>query len=275
MLHDYVWRLEKIGKDGAFHRKLSSARINTVQDFLKLAVVDTLKLRNILGIGMSDKMWEVTLKHAMTCDMGSKMYIYRGPQFTIFLDPVCKLIKANINGQIFSSIDPMSVMNRVHSPTQESIGSLNLYLDYTLVLYFCPLIHFSGCYYLHLQTYIDRLVKEAYAKWHNLEEIDGVLNDNIALLTQGDETEEQFPNNQPAASVVTYGQNQYYSDKSASYIANNNAQMGCCDWSLNQAYSTTPFANGFPFSFSGSQSDGDITASGSGSVDVDGPTRQN
>jgi len=29
------------------------------------------------------------------------------------------------------------------------------------------------------------LVGEAYTKWHELEEIDGVLNDNIALLTQG------------------------------------------------------------------------------------------
>jgi hypothetical protein len=29
------------------------------------------------------------------------------------------------------------------------------------------------------------LVREAYTKWHELEEIDRVLNDNIALLTQG------------------------------------------------------------------------------------------
>ncbi|KAG5007579.1 hypothetical protein JHK82_025502 [Glycine max] len=238
MLHDEVWRLEKIGKDGAFHRKLSSEGIKTVQDFLKLAVIDALKLRNILGMGMSDKMWEVTIKHAMTCDIGSKMYIYRGPEFTIFLDPVCKLIRADVNGHTFSNRDPMSHLNK---------------------------------------AYIDKLVKEAYARWSNLEEIDEVLNDNIALLTQGDQTVEQFANNQPAAASVetTYDQNQYYSDKSGSYVANNNTQMGCCEWSLNQAYSPAPFANGFPFSFSVRQSDGDITASGSSSVDVDGATRHN
>jgi hypothetical protein len=28
-------------------------------------------------------------------------------------------------------------------------------------------------------------VKEAYARWNELEEIDEVLNDNVALLTQG------------------------------------------------------------------------------------------
>ena len=47
MLHDEVWRLEKIGKDGSFHKKLSSERINTVQDFLKLLTVDSQKLRKV------------------------------------------------------------------------------------------------------------------------------------------------------------------------------------------------------------------------------------
>jgi len=36
-----------------------------------------------------------------------------------------------------------------------------------------------------VQSYIDKLVGEAYTKWNELEEIDGVLNDNIALLAQG------------------------------------------------------------------------------------------
>ncbi|XWS48282.1 hypothetical protein CRYUN_Cryun13aG0061700 [Craigia yunnanensis] len=45
MLGDEVWRLEKIGKDGVFHKKLTSAGVNTVQDFLKMSVVDPAKLR--------------------------------------------------------------------------------------------------------------------------------------------------------------------------------------------------------------------------------------
>lgn len=100
---------------------------------------------------------------------------------------------------------------------------------------------------------------------------------DVNIITIGDQTVEQFANNQPAAASVetTYDQNQYYSDKSGSYVANNNTQIGCCEWSLNQAYSPAPFANGFPFSFSVRQSDGDITASGSSSVDVDGATRHN
>jgi hypothetical protein len=47
MLQDEVWRLEKIGKDGAFHKKLATARIHTVQDFLKLSVVDPRRLRGV------------------------------------------------------------------------------------------------------------------------------------------------------------------------------------------------------------------------------------
>lgn len=46
-LWDEVWRLERIGKDGAFHRKLSAENINTVQDFLKLCAVDPDRLRSV------------------------------------------------------------------------------------------------------------------------------------------------------------------------------------------------------------------------------------
>ncbi|CAJ2637025.1 unnamed protein product [Trifolium pratense] len=240
-LEDDVWRLEKIGKDGAFHKKMTDKGIKTVQDFLKLAVMDTHKLREILGMGMSDKMWDVTIKHAMTCDMGSKIYIYRGPQFVIILNPICKLIKANVNGQEFSNRE-MRQINK---------------------------------------SYIDMLVREAYTKWHELEEIDRVLNDNIALLTQGDQTVEHYANNHPATLVTPYHQNGYYGDKSTenigSYVPINNAQMGgSSEWSiLNQGYNTTTtFPNGYPFGSSGSQSDGDITPSSSGSRDINGATRQ-
>ncbi|EPS64102.1 hypothetical protein M569_10679, partial [Genlisea aurea] len=37
-LDDDVWRLEKIGKDGSFHKKLNAAGIHTVEEFLRLVV---------------------------------------------------------------------------------------------------------------------------------------------------------------------------------------------------------------------------------------------
>ncbi|KAI7986893.1 Protein SAR DEFICIENT 1 [Camellia lanceoleosa] len=146
MLEDEVWRLEKIGKDGAFHKKLASMAINTVQDFLKLSVVDQSKLRKILGLGMSEKMWEVTIKHARTCLLGNKLYLSRGANHTIILNPICQVVKAEINGQTYPTRDSSTTMNR---------------------------------------AYIESLVRDAYLNWNSLEEFDGFLNE-LPLLTQGE-----------------------------------------------------------------------------------------
>ncbi|XP_042486303.1 calmodulin-binding protein 60 D-like [Macadamia integrifolia] len=75
-LNDEVWRLEKIGKDGSFHKRLTKAAIFTVEDFLRLVVRDQQKLRNILGSGMSNKMWEVLVEHAKTCVLSGNHYVY-------------------------------------------------------------------------------------------------------------------------------------------------------------------------------------------------------
>jgi Calmodulin binding protein-like len=47
ILTDEVWRLEKIGKNGAFHKKLSENNINNIQDFLKLLMVYPARLRHV------------------------------------------------------------------------------------------------------------------------------------------------------------------------------------------------------------------------------------
>lgn len=46
-LNDEVWRLDKIGKDGAFHKRLNNSHIMTVEDFLRLVVMDPQRLRNV------------------------------------------------------------------------------------------------------------------------------------------------------------------------------------------------------------------------------------
>ncbi|XVF50270.1 hypothetical protein PTKIN_Ptkin04bG0082800 [Pterospermum kingtungense] len=78
-LSDEVWRLEKIGKDGAFHKRLSRENISTVKDFLTMLFIDPTRLRHILGTGMSAKMWEVTVEHARTCVLEKRMYLYCPP----------------------------------------------------------------------------------------------------------------------------------------------------------------------------------------------------
>ncbi|THU72453.1 hypothetical protein C4D60_Mb04t12290 [Musa balbisiana] len=75
-LKDEVWRLEKIGKDGSFHKRLNKYGIFTVEDFLRLVVRDPQKLRKVLGSGMSNKMWESLVEHAKTCVLSGKYYVY-------------------------------------------------------------------------------------------------------------------------------------------------------------------------------------------------------
>ncbi|KAK1357811.1 calmodulin-binding protein 60 A [Heracleum sosnowskyi] len=75
-LFDEVWRLEKIGKEGAFHKRLCREGINTVKDFLILLNQDPTRLRHILGPGMSTKVWEATLEHARTCVLDERVYVY-------------------------------------------------------------------------------------------------------------------------------------------------------------------------------------------------------
>lgn len=52
-LLDDVWRLEKIGKDGVFHKRLADCNISTVQDFLRKLVIDPEGLRNVRSIDYS------------------------------------------------------------------------------------------------------------------------------------------------------------------------------------------------------------------------------
>ncbi|CAN8271156.1 unnamed protein product [Cochlearia groenlandica] len=75
-LDDEVWRLEKIGKDGAFHKKLNKAGIYNVKEFLRLMVKDSQKLRTILGSGMSNRMWEALAEHSKTCVLSEMLYVY-------------------------------------------------------------------------------------------------------------------------------------------------------------------------------------------------------
>ncbi|XP_028800150.1 protein SAR DEFICIENT 1 [Neltuma alba] len=223
MLNDEVWRLEKIGKDGAFHKKLSSESVNTVQDFLKLFIVDPHKLRKILGIGMSEKMWEVTVKHAKTCVMGTKVYMYRGSHFALYLNPICQLIKAEMNGHTFYGKDISTNINR---------------------------------------TYIEKLVKEAYARWNCLEEIDQLMGTNMALLTQGDSME-QMPNNSNGNNeAISFGNEMDFLGDS--YATNNVEIGGSGEWGLNNpVFSAASYVNAMTYNFSETQSDGNITPSAS------------
>ncbi|KAL3535355.1 hypothetical protein ACH5RR_003816 [Cinchona calisaya] len=135
-LTDEVWRLEKIGKDGSFHKRLNHAGIFSVENFLRLVVRDSQKLRSILGSGMSNKMWDALIEHAKTCVLSGKLYVYYSDD------------SRNV-GIIFNNIYELSglVAGEQYYPADSlSDGQ---------------------------KVYVDGLVKKAYDSWNQVIEYDG------------------------------------------------------------------------------------------------------
>ncbi|CAO2823010.1 unnamed protein product [Amaranthus hypochondriacus] len=135
-LNDEVWRLEKIGKDGSFHKRLNSNGINSVEDFLRLAVKDSQKLRTILGSGMSNRMWDALMEHAKTCALSGKLYVYYSDDARnvgVVLNNIYELSGLIVGEQYFPA-DSLSDSQKV---------------------------------------YVDTLLKKAYDNWHQVIEYDG------------------------------------------------------------------------------------------------------
>ncbi|RWV92282.1 hypothetical protein BHE74_00018417 [Ensete ventricosum] len=132
-LHDSVWRLKNIAKNGKFDTRLAFAGITTVQDFLKLSVVNQQRLREILGHGMSERMWNETITHARTSNIGDEVYLYHGEFGTVVFNPICQVWGVMVNGLTYA----LEQLTPQHA--------------------------------LDVQT----LIQKAYQKWEQLEEIDG------------------------------------------------------------------------------------------------------
>ncbi|XP_023738607.2 calmodulin-binding protein 60 E [Lactuca sativa] len=135
-LHDEVWRLDRIAKDGALHKKLMNSEVITVEDFLRVLVRDPQRLRNILGSGMSNRMWENTVEHAKTCVLGGKLYVYYADL-------------GHTTGAIFNHI--YELRGLISDAQFVPLESLN-----------------------HNQKIsVDSLVKRAYENWNRVVEYDG------------------------------------------------------------------------------------------------------
>ncbi|MCL7028113.1 hypothetical protein MKW94_025266 [Papaver nudicaule] len=135
-LNDEVWRLEKIGKDGSFHKRLNKSGIYNVEQFLRYVVRDAQKLRNILGSGMSNKMWEVLVDHAKTCVLGGMLYVY-------YADDTRNV------GVVFNNIYEFTgLISSGQYVSPDSVTESQ-------------------------KVYVDTLVKRAYENWMHVVEYDG------------------------------------------------------------------------------------------------------
>nr|XP_043618766.1 calmodulin-binding protein 60 B-like isoform X2 [Erigeron canadensis] len=112
-LVDDIWRLEKIAKDGAFHKRLGLERIRTVKDFLQMYVTNESSLRKILG-GSCNKTWDTIIKHANDCILDDKLYMYScgGEGIGLLFNSIFKIIGATFDGQNYLPMEKLAAFQK-------------------------------------------------------------------------------------------------------------------------------------------------------------------
>ncbi|GMH07727.1 hypothetical protein Nepgr_009567 [Nepenthes gracilis] len=108
-LNDPVWRLKRIAKDGASHKRLAQRGIQTVKDFLRRYHINPHLLRQILGNGVANKAWEKIIEHANACHLDRELYLYYNAAkgLGLLFNCVYKVIEVT-DGQIYQSVDTLS-----------------------------------------------------------------------------------------------------------------------------------------------------------------------
>ncbi|GBG58607.1 hypothetical protein CBR_g7 [Chara braunii] len=132
-LRDDVWRLERIGKDGAFHKRLASLGVHNVEDFLRVVTRDTDWIRKELGNAMSNRMWEDVIAHAKTVILNGKFYIYWLPGMEgrgVLLDNIYQVL-GFINPD--NSVTPVDKVPDEEKPIQERFKE-QAYADYEKIV---------------------------------------------------------------------------------------------------------------------------------------------
>ncbi|MCD7446481.1 hypothetical protein HAX54_007795 [Datura stramonium] len=111
-LDDEIWRLEKIAKDGASHKRLIQKGISCVKDFLRLYVTDPSLLRKMLACGTN--IWEKITEHVNTCLLdNSEWYIYNaGENIVLLFNCIYELVGAILDGQKFQPLDKLDVFQK-------------------------------------------------------------------------------------------------------------------------------------------------------------------
>ncbi|KAB1994969.1 hypothetical protein ES319_D13G131100v1 [Gossypium barbadense] len=115
-LHDEVWRLERIAKDGTFNKRLTSNNIFTVKDFLRLHVIDSSALRHILGCGISNRVWDTIIEHALSCVLDDdEWYSYYGTAQSVglLLNSIYRVEAATFDGQNYQPVENMTFSQKL------------------------------------------------------------------------------------------------------------------------------------------------------------------
>ncbi|CAM0949665.1 unnamed protein product [Alopecurus aequalis] len=107
LLGDEVWRLERIGKNGAYHQALTDSGIDTVQKFLQCYMKNEHKLLQTFS-KMSKAAWKAIIGHAMTCEVGDALHLYeiKERNMGLLFDAIVQLIGVKF-GDSYKPLDQL------------------------------------------------------------------------------------------------------------------------------------------------------------------------
>nr|GEV25204.1 calmodulin-binding protein 60 B-like [Tanacetum cinerariifolium] len=104
-LDDEVWRLEKIAKGGKLDTRLGLHKIYTLKDFLQVHTTNESSLCMLLG-GPNNTIWKTIIKHAKTCVLDDKVYMYScADGIGILFNSILEVVGATFDGENHLSID--------------------------------------------------------------------------------------------------------------------------------------------------------------------------
>ncbi|KAM0921801.1 hypothetical protein ACQ4PT_006716 [Festuca glaucescens] len=112
LLDDEVWRLERIGKNGAYHQALSGSGIYTVQKLLQSYKKNEQKLFKTFT-KMSPAAWKAIIGHAMTCKVGDALYLYeiKENNMGLFFDAILQLVGVKF-GDCYKPVDQLDQVEK-------------------------------------------------------------------------------------------------------------------------------------------------------------------
>ncbi|KAJ6414076.1 hypothetical protein OIU84_006818 [Salix udensis] len=142
-LRDEIWRLEKIAKDGVFHKRLAFHGVKSVQDFLRLYMIDPTTLRNVIGSGISNKIWNAIIEHATTCAVDdSKFYSYfdAGRSIGLLFDSIYKVVGAMFDGYNYEPLHSLTPPQKVlvENIKRQAYENMNSFVQVDATSLFAP-----------------------------------------------------------------------------------------------------------------------------------------
>ncbi|KAE8653349.1 calmodulin-binding protein 60 B isoform X2 [Cucumis sativus] len=109
---DEVWRLEGIGRNGEYHKRLTSHTILNVDDFLKAYQKDSRSLRKWLGNRVSEKKWKSMVKHA-------EEYVPITNAFVPTFDPLTSFQQNLVENEAMGGVEEVSNQNNIGDGFQD------------------------------------------------------------------------------------------------------------------------------------------------------------